>query len=206
MRILALSLLLGCGSVTTYQSAEALPRGEWQGMAALGAGVFTDKPQQSHTPTANLELGARRGVGDATDVGLKLYTLGIEASIREQLTAGRWSWALLGALGGTRSSNRSSSAIPNALLGQVKLGAVATRRTSGTFAWSIGPIATGSVFVPEGGGGAVGALLGGFVNLDWRFAARWHLVPELSWHWTIAGDVPVDGNVGQLGVAFARDF
>ena len=175
-------------------------------MAALGAGVFDDGPQQSHTPTINLELGARRGIADATDVGLKLYTFGIEASIRQQLTSGHWSWALLGAIGGTRSSNRSSSAIPNAVLGQVKLGAVATRRTSETFAVSIGPIATGSVFVPEGGGGAVGALLGGFVNLDWRFGARWHLVPELSWHWTIAGDVPVDGTVGQLGVAFARDL
>jgi hypothetical protein len=172
--------------VTTYQSADTLAPGRWQGMAALGAGVFNDTEQHQKTPTITAELGARRGVADNTDVGLKLYTVGIEASVRQRVAAGTWSWALLGAIGGLRNGD-SSPAIPKALLGQLRIGAVATRRTSPTFAWSVGPLVTGSLWLPAGGGSAAGVMLGGFGGLDWRFGERWHLVPE-------------------LGAAFARDW
>ncbi len=50
------------------------------------------------------------------------------------------------------------------------------------------------------------AMLGAFGGFDWRFGARWHLIPELTLHRSVAGDVPVDGTVGELGAAFARDW
>ena len=53
---------------------------------------------------------------------------------------------------------------------------------------------------------STGALFGGFFGFDWRFGNHWHLVPEVSLHFTAAGDVPVDGAVFLLGSAFARDF
>lgn len=193
-----------CGSVTTYQSADVLPRGAWQGTVAVGAGAFSDKPQESKTPTATLELAARVGVGAETDVGLKLYTLGIEASVRHRISQGRWSWALLGALGGVITDETSPTG--KAGLTQLRLGAVATKRRSPRFAWNLGPMTTFSLLRPAGGGTAGGALVGAFFGIDWRFGTKWHLVPEVSLHVTAAGDVPVSGTVGMIGTALSRDF
>jgi hypothetical protein len=204
--VVAIVAVAGCGSVTTYQSAETLAPGRWQGMAALGGGSFADRDQMSRTPTINAEVGARRGIVDGTDLGLKLYTIGIEASVRQRLATGTWSWALLGAIGGSRSTDRWGLAVPNAVLAQLRIGVVATRRTSPTWAWSVGPVTTGSLWIPEGGGHGEGVLLGGFGGFDWRFGAKWHLVPEVSLHRTLAGVIPVHGTVAELGAAFTRDF
>jgi len=191
--------LAGCGSVTSYQSADTLPRGHWQAMAALGTGVYSDTPQETRTPTATGELGVRVGIAGDTDVGLKLFALGIEASIRHRvLHTSTWSLALLGAT--------SYGKTDTMILGQARLGGVATRRYSPAFSLSTGLASTGSLFVPAGGGTATGVLVGAYGSLDWRFTARWHLVPELSLHRTVHGDVPVDGAVAQLGVAILRDF
>jgi len=204
IRSLAIVLLGACGSVTTYQSADVLPRGKWNGMVALGAGGFTDNPQQAKTPTATLELAARRGIGADTDVGLKLYTLGLEASVRHRLSEGVWSWALLGSLGGVKTN--ATSPTGEAGLTQLRLGAVATKRRSPCWAWNMGPMTTFSLLRPAGGGTAGGALFGGFVGFDWRFGTNWHLIPELSLHFTVAGDVPVHGTVGMIGTGLTRDF
>jgi len=191
--------LAGCGSVTSYQSADTLPRGDWQAMAALGTGTYTDTPQDTRTPTVTGELGARVGVADHTDVGLKLFALGIEASVRQRVLHGStWSIALLGAVNYGKTETQ--------ILAQARLGGVATRRYSPTFSLSAGLATTGSLFVPAGGGDATGVLLGAYGSLDWRMTSRWHLVPELSLHRSLQGDVPVDGNVAQLGVAVLRDL
>lgn len=203
----ALALALaGCGSYTTYQSAEPLPRGRWQGATALGAGAFADRPGDTRTPSLHVEVAARRGVGAGTDVGLKLYALGVEASVRHRLhaTAAGWSVAALGALGGVRTTGRGS--LPDALSGHARATAAVTRRTSPRRAWSFGPVVTASLYLPAAGGHATGLLAGAFGNLSWSFGGCWHLVPELSVHRTLHGDVPVDGAVVQAGVGVARDF
>jgi len=199
-----LAAVAACGSMTTYQSADTVPRGKWQAMAALGLGTFTDDPHETKTPTITFELAARRGIGDDTDVGLKLYAVGIEGSIRHRVSHGVWSWAVLASLGGSITDETSPSGEGG--LTQLRLGAVATRRRSPTWAWNMGPTTTFSLWRPSGGGTAGGAMLGGFAGFDWRFGTCWHLVPELSLHVTGAGDVPVDGAVLLLGAAFARDF
>jgi len=205
MRIAVLSLLLAaCGSVTTYQSADTLPRGRWQAMVAGGLGGFSDEPQETSIPTITAEIAARVGIAEDTDVGFKLYTAGIEASIRHRIKRGVWSWALLGSLGGMITNEES--AVGEGGLTQLRVGAVATRRRSENWAWNMGPTVALSLLRPSGGGTATGALLGGFFGFDWRFGERWHLVPEVSLHLTAAGDVPVDGAVILLGTALARDF
>jgi hypothetical protein len=196
--------LAACGSVTTYQSADVLPRGKWQGMIATSAGGLTDKPQEANTPTATFEIAARVGLGADTDVGLKLYTLGIETSVRHRLSEGRWSWALLGSLGGVITNEDSPTG--RAGLTQIRFGAVATKRRSPCLAWNMGPMTTFSILRPAGGGTASGALIGGFFGLDWRFGTKWHLIPEVSLHVTAAGEVPVSGTVGMIGTALSRDF
>jgi hypothetical protein len=205
MRIAVLSLLLAaCGSVTTYQSADTLPRGTWQAMVATGVGSFSDEPQETKVPTFTAELAVRRGIGEDTDVGFKLYTAGIEASIRHRIKRGVWSWALLGSIGGMITN--AESPVGEGGLTQLRVGSVATKRRSTNWAWNMGPTVALSLLRLSGGGTATGALFGGFFGFDWRFGNHWHLVPEVSLHVTAAGDVPVDGAVFLLGSAIARDF
>jgi hypothetical protein len=206
--ISALVIVAGCGSVTQYQSADPVGARRWQGMAAAGLGSFKDDPQQSKTPTANLEVGARYGITQDVDVGLKLFTAGIEASVRARVRergTGAWSVALLAAAN-SESNNTASAGNDAAILAQLRLGAVATRHSSPRWGWNLGLATTGSVFVPAGGGHATGVLLGVYGGFAWRFRPKWQWIPELSIHRSIAGDVPVDGSVVELGSALARDF
>jgi hypothetical protein len=203
-RSLVLVLVLGCGSVTTYQSADVLPRGTWSIQLAASAGGFNDTEQETRIPTGSIELAARRGLGGDTDVGLKLYTAGIEASVRHQISDGRWAWALLGSLGGMITDETSPAGAAG--LTQLRLGAVATKHRSKSWGWNMGPITTFSLLRPAGGGTAGGAMVGGFFGFDWRFADVWHFTPELSLHVTAAGEVPVAGSVGMLGAAISREL
>lgn len=201
----------GCGSVTSYHSAETLPRGRWHLQAALSAGAYKDTPQQSQTPSAQLELSARVGVASHTDLGVKLYTLGAEASARHRLfdgtAAGRrrgFAVALTAAAGGVRTSGQGS--LPELDLLQARAGVFATFRRTSCLTFTVGAVTTGSLLVPAGGGHATGLLGGGVVNLDWQLSQRWHLVPELSIHRSLTGEVPVDGAVAQAGVALGFDL
>lgn len=199
----------GCGSLTSFHTAETLPCGRWQAQAALAAGRYRDEPFATQTPTAQLELAARVGLTDELELGGKLYTFGAEASLRYRVlrspapTRGR-SLAIAASVGGVRS--RGEGSLPEMILGQTRLGLLGTWRSSPRLAWTLGALGTGSLFVPAGGGHATGLLLGGVANLDWRFAARWHLVPELALHRALAGEVPVDGSVAVAGVAVAWDL
>jgi hypothetical protein len=208
MRTRSLSLLVvaGCGSYTTYQTAEPLPRGKWQGAIALGPGLFRDEPGDSKLPSMHAELGVRRGVGAETDVGLKAYSVGWEASVRHRFhqTTSGWSIAGLAAIGGLRSMGQGP--LPDALAGHVRATAVFTKRTSNRWAYSFGPVATGSLYLPAAGGHATGVLGGAFGSFEWAFGNKWRMLPELSMHRTISGEVPVEGVVVQLGVGMTRDF
>lgn len=197
-----------CGSLTSYHTAETLPCGAWQAQAALGAGSYRDQPFDTNTPTAHAELAARVGITDELELGAKLYTLGAEFSARHRLRrpAGMrgLSLAAHASLGGVRS--RGEGSLPEMILGQARLGMLGTWRSSPHLAWTLGAIGTGSLYVPAGGGHATGTLLGSVANLDWRFAARWHLLPELSLHRSVTGEVPVDGSVVMAGLAVAWDL
>lgn len=202
----ALAWLASCGTYTTYQTAEPLAAGRWQLSAATTAATFADRPQGSRTPGALGELAIRRGVGADTDVGVKLFSVGSELSVRHRLVNAAWQWAALAAVAYARTKETAGST--EAALGQLRLTAVATRRTSARWAFSTGPVVTGSLMVFGGGGDAHGVLLGAFANARWSFgpARAWSLVPELSLHATVSGDVPVDGSVALLGLAVARDL
>ena len=149
-------------------------------------------------------LAARHGVSATTDVTLKLYVPGAELGVQHALGGGRWRWALAAALGGARTKEGGGST--DAFYGHLRLTALATRRTSARWAFTVGPGATGGGLVPRAGGDAEGLLLGGFANAAWRFGGCWQLVPELSLHVTAAGEVPVRGTVAQLGVAVGRTW
>lgn len=206
MRSLVLLAATGCGSYTMYQTAEPLPRNRWELQVASTSGEFYDLPQNTPTPTTGLELAARYGLGHETDVGLKLYTVGTEASVRHRFVDGKWQWAGLAALGGARTIERLGST--DAYTMHARIAAAITRRLRPRFAITFGPALTGSFFLPAGGGSAAGLMVGAFGNAEWRLGAtnRWHITPEVSLHVAPLGDVPVKGGVILGGVAFGRDF
>jgi len=199
-------VLAGCGTYTTYQTAEPLASGRWQGSIAATPGLFYDVPSKVPTPTVITEIAARRGVGADTDVGLKLFSIGSELSVRHRVVNEQWQWAVLGAFAFARTEERGG--FTEGVFGEMRLGVAATRRTSSRWAFTLGPTLTGSYWSFAGGGNARGLMAGAFANAEWTFCSckRWHLVPELSFHATLTGDVPVDGVVTMLGVALARDF
>lgn len=202
---LVVAALLGaCGTLTSYQSAEPVEPGRWRVAAALTGGAFADREQETKTPTAQAEVEVRRGVAADVDAGLKLYTVGAEASARWRFAHGPWQWALAGALGGIRNEDRPL--VSDGLLLHARVAAIATRRTSSRWAWSAAPTLTLSRYWFDGGGAAGGVLLGAVVNGERRLGARWRLVPELGVHRTIGGEVPVVGFVGHVGVGVALDL
>jgi hypothetical protein len=205
-RLLVALLFAGCGTYTTYHSAEPLARGKWQGSLAVTPGVFVDQPSTVKTPTLISEVAVRYGVGGETDVGLKLFSIGSELSVRHRVSAGDWQVALLGA--GVFARSEESGGATEAILAQLRLGSAITRRTSSRWAFTFGPLVTASRYWFAGGGNAKGVLVGAFGNAQWSFSSsrRWHLIPEISLHGSIVGDVPVDGFVTLLGLAIAHDF
>lgn len=196
--------LAGCGSLSTYRTAEPIARGHTRYDLAVDVGSFRDRDQDTRAPAAHVELAARHGVTATTDVTLKLYVPGAELGVQHALGGGRWRWAIAAALGGARTKEGGGST--DALYGHLRLTALATRRTSPRWAFTVGPVVTGGVFVPRAGGHAEGLLLGGFANAARRFGGCWQVVPELSLHVTAAGEVPVRGTVAQLGVALGRSW
>jgi hypothetical protein len=201
---LAALALAGCGTLTSYQTAEPVARGHVRVAAALTGGTFADTEQGTRTPSLQGEVEGRYGVAANVDVGLKLYTVGAELSGRWRIVDGAWAIALLGAVGGVRNTDRAL--VADGLLVHARIGAVATHRTSARWAFSFGPALTASRYAFDGGGAATGVLVGGIVNAECRLGRRWRLVPELGLHATVAGEVPVVGWIGELGVGAAIDF
>lgn len=198
----AVALAAGCGSLTTYRTAEPIPHRAWQLDVAADLGGFADRVQETRVPAAHVEVAIRRGLGGDTDATLKLYVPGVEVGIQRRIATGRWQWGVAAALGGERTT--AGAGTSDALHGHLRLTALATRRTSRAWAFTVGPVATGGVFVPAGGGHATGLLLGGFASAARGFARCWQVIPEVSFHLTAAGEVPVRGSVLQLGAAVGR--
>ena len=57
------ALAVGCGSLSTYRTAEPIGPGRWQIDVAADVGAFTDRVQDTRTPAAHLEVAVRRGLG-----------------------------------------------------------------------------------------------------------------------------------------------
>lgn len=201
--LLGVAVSAGCGSLSTYRTAEPIPCGRTQVDLAIDVGTFRDRDQDTRTPAAHVELAVRRGIAAETDATIKLYVPGLELGVQRRLRrSGPWQWAVAAAIGGERT--RVGTGSTDAVFGHLRLTALATRRTSRRWAFTVGPIATGGVFVPAGGGWSQGLLVGGFTSTAATFAGAWTVVPELSVHLTAAGDVPVRGSIVQLGVAVGR--
>jgi len=197
--LLGALLLAACPSTTVYRTADPVPPGRWQLAAATGIGGMRDTEQESRIPTGHLELAARRGIRPDLDLGLKLYTIGVEASATWRFRRSpTWSWALAPSLGGART--RESGVITDAIHLFAGGAVIASRKLSRRWHLGLGPLAGWGLYWPETGGHATGAWLGGFINADARISASWHLVPEIGAYRVITGEVPVHGGALWAGL------
>lgn len=203
MRTLASAIvalaLAGCPSLSTRQTANTLPPGDWQIGGAFDLYGFRDVEQDARIPAAQLELSARRGLAADLDAGLKLFVAGLEAGAKWRFRRGPWPLALSPSASVSRTTTTPLTTDALHLLVQLPL-----LVTHGN--WTFGPKLFWALYWPVTGGHADGWSLGAHVSYDIRFRHRWHLQPELSLYRSLAGDVPVDGGSAQLGLGLARDF
>jgi len=201
---LGVALLAGCPSTTVYRTADPVPPGHWQLSAATGVGGLNDTEQESRIPTGHIEVSARRGLQRDLDVGLKLYTVGTEASATWRFRRGVWSWALAPSLGGAHTVENGVTTDAIHLFAGTAV--IASRSLSRCWKVGLGPFAGWGLYWPETGGHATGAWLGGFVNADRRLGAHWHITPELGVYRVFTGEVPVRGGALWAGAAVRWDL
>jgi len=198
-------LLTGCPSVSTLHRADPVKPGRWE----LGAGadglILRDVPQDTRSPSGQALITARHGLLEDLDAGLRLYTFGLDASVRWRFFRGStWRVAAIPTLGSSRTAESGSTTNAWHLFAQLPV--VFTRDLSPDWTLSCGPRLVWGLYYPETGGFAQGTMLGAFVNVEYAINARWAVVPELSFHRTVHGDVPVDGFVLALGAGLLWRF
>ncbi len=198
-------LFTGCPSVSTLHRADPVMPGRWE----LGAGVdgllLRDLPQDTRSPSGQALVTARRGLFEDLDAGLRLYTVGLDASVRWRFYRGAtWRVAAIPTLGTAKTAESQTTTNAWHLFAQLPV--VFTRDLNRDWSLSCGPRVVWGLYYPEGGGNAQGTMLGGFVNLEYALSPRWAIVPELSFHRTIHGEVPADGFVLHLGAGLLWRF
>jgi len=198
------AVVAGCGPTGVYRTADPVARGRWQIGAAAGGGVLRDTEQDTRIPTGHIELEARRGMTDALDLGLKLYTFGLEANATWRLYHQRWSLALAPSVGGART--RENGLITDALHLQAGNAFIASRPISRRWTFAAGPLVGWGLFLPAGGGSAQGIWGGGFALFDFHTSGRFHLAPELALFDVLWGEVPVRGFGARIGVGMRWDL
>lgn len=202
--LVALTLLGGCAPLATRQTTEPAAKGHFQGSVGVDGILFRDTHGASTTPSGMLGLGARYGVSEDVDVGLRLYTLGVEASMKWRIVNGRVSIAV--APGVAIAVTPESALTTKATYVYAELPAIVGTRLTESASLNLGPKLLWGMYRPYSGGAAHGLLVGGFVNLDARVGRGVHVLPELGFYGTAAGEVPVRGVTGQLGCGVLKDF
>jgi hypothetical protein len=202
---LAAFCLAGCPSVSTLHRADPVKPGRWELGAGLDGLLLRDAPQDTRAPSGQVLLAARRGLVEDLDLGARLYTFGLDASVRWRFFHGRtWRVAAIPTLGTAKTAETQTTTEAWHLFAQLPV--VFTRDLGRDWTLSCGPRLVWGLYYPEGGGHARGLMLGGFVNAGYTLSRGWELVPELSFHRTVHGEVPVDGFVLHVGAGLLWRF
>lgn len=199
--LLALMALmaLGCPPTNLYRTAEPTPKGEWHATGGLSVGQIRDFEQQTRLTTGQIELGARRGLTDHLDVGVRIFFPGLDFNATYRFVhRGPWSIAVAPQLSLSRTvasatTTNSFTIFPAAVV-------PSTYRLSRAWAFTLGPSLGSGVYWPETGGNAKGLWLGGLLGAEWRVGQSFWLVPELTAYRVLAGEVPVKGAFFSFGL------
>ncbi|HUB09839.1 MAG TPA: hypothetical protein VMB50_22745 [Myxococcales bacterium] len=206
-----LGLSTGCPSFTLLKNARALDHGEFQFTAApeVYGGVV---PTTAATPTGGtlflpqVELGARYGIVDGFDLGLKLYIAGIELDSTIQLVrGGPVDLALEPGVGyfGIQAGSGASSAGFDAIPFQVPL-LVGINFGPG-HQFFFGPQVDPYVLIVDAGGSGgssatgVELFVGGTIGLSFKVGRLFRITPEIELMSPVYASVSVNGITGGGG-------
>ena len=196
--LLMTGALGGCPMASTLYSADPVAPGSWE-LAASVDGVFLrDQPQETRALGAQASAAARLGVAEDLDVGLRLYTFGVDASARWRVSRGVWRVAALPSFGVVRTQESATTTDALHFFGQLPW--IWTRDMTPSIQLNTGPALQWGLYWPKTGGTAQGVMLGGFANLAFALSDGVRLVPELGLRQTVWGEVPVDGTWAHLAL------
>lgn len=194
----------GCGTLATHQGTAPVAPGEWQVAASAGVVGLVDTEQKTKAPGADVQLALRRGLTKNLDAGLKLSPFGLDALLKWRVLSGSWPVAVAPSLGVARTPRTGLTT--NAFYTWAHLPVIFGHALSEKLSLNLGPHLIYGYYLPAVGGGAHGVSLGGFVNLEWRVAARARLVPEVGVFRTVVGEVPITGWMVYVGPGVLVDL
>ncbi|MCK6546456.1 hypothetical protein L6R52_11450 [Myxococcota bacterium] len=196
--VTAVALSCACAPISRRLTPDPAPPGVVEASFGVDGLYFRDTAVDSSVPSLMFDAGARYGVADDVDLGLRVYTLGVEASVKWRLLDGPMPVAIAPAVSvaGTRETNSTSKA----LFFFADLPLVAGVELAKDVRLGFGPRLLYGYQRPVNGGAAHGLGAGGFLNLDLAPTGGWHLIPEISVAGTLAGEVPVHGLSAAFGV------
>lgn len=195
---------LGCAPLPVHQGTDTTPKGRVQLGGSVGGVLYRDVEQDTRTPTGDVQLGARVGLGEDLDAGGKIFLFGLDVGLKWRMLRGAVPVAIAPSIGGSRYPTTAGATDSAYAWGRLPV--IVGRRLSDSVAIHGGPTSLYGLFAPRGGGTAHGLSIGGFVNLEIKLAKRARMLPELAIYRSVAGDVPVNGWSMYLGPAFALDL
>jgi hypothetical protein len=206
----ALATVTACGTFTHYQNAESLGNANWRASASASVGSYKDRQQQSAIPGAVVSAAVARGVGSRLDLGLLVYSYGMEATTKYQVAGptalaaqrGDWSHSLALAVGGATTPLAAGQS--RGIETHVRATYLVTRRLHHCVTTTGFASTAHYFFWPSGGGRELGTWIGVGTNAGWTFTTSMEAIVELSLHRAIVGSYPVDRSVLQLGIAVAK--
>lgn len=182
----------------------ARTRGAVATLRGIDGLILRDVEQKTRVPAVTADVGLRRGVGGDADVGLRLYTIGVEIGAKWRVIRGAWRVAIAPAIDYVRLRETQATVASINVFGHLPV--IIGRRLSPDVGLNFGPAPMYGYYYPATGGSAQGLMIGGFGNVDVRLSQSWRLLPEMSLHRTAWGDVPISGWVGQFGVGVLWDL
>ena len=206
--LLVLAVALACGgcpSFSTLQTPRTVPEGELR-FAALAGGAGALSDEEGPGPrSAQFELSVRYGLSDRIDVGVKLYSLGIEAGVKWLMLRGPIDIAIAPAISYASFDDQMGTSF-NAFYAHLPL----------MFGWNISDRVTLSfgpklMFGYQFRSGAVvrddlllidGMLAGIYVSVPIRIGPAFWIAPEVNAYTNVTNGAVGDITIYQGGLAF----
>lgn len=205
MKALALVVLVGCGSYSTYRTTKIAPAGQTEWLFGAQA-TGTSAPDVGGAPMPEVSIGARRGVGSryelqasGTMLALQQFVTGsLELAGKARLVQrGRWS-AAIGAAAGYRVAESGGAIVEGAHVAVPLIGGIDFGRhqlvlsiTGGYQRWyssGANPVA-----VP---------FIGESIGFRWQISESWALLPEVGAAYTsMSNFMTPDSRLFHVGLA-----
>jgi hypothetical protein len=195
----------GCPSFSTLQTPRTVPEGELRfGALAGGAGALSDEAGPGPR-SAQFELSARYGLTERVDVGVKLYALGIEASLKWWMVRGPLDLAIAPAVSYASFDDRMGTQF-NAFYAHLPLllGWNISDRVTLSFGPKLmfgyqfrrGDVVRDDLLLIDG------LLMGAYVSVPIRIGRAFWIAPEINAYSNLSNGAIGDTTIYQGGIAF----